>query len=59
VTVSGGFVTRGYLQRVVPDIDERDVFLCGPPIVMRTVREDLAALGVPAARVFTERFSLQ
>jgi len=59
VTVSGGFVTRGYLQRVVPDIAERDVFLCGPPIVMRMLREDLAALGVPAARVFTERFSLQ
>jgi predicted ferric reductase len=58
VTVSGGFVTRGYLARVVPDVVERDVFLCGPPVVMRLVRTDLAALGVPAARVFAERFSL-
>ena len=58
VTVSGGFVTRAYLERVVPDIAAREVFLCGPPVVMRLVRKDLAALGVPDARVFAERFSL-
>lgn len=59
VTVSSGFVTQGYLQRVVPDVGERDVYLCGPPVVMRLLRQDLAALGVPANRVFSERFSLQ
>jgi predicted ferric reductase len=58
VTVSSGFVTRAYLERVVPAITERDVFLCGPPVVMRLVRNDLAALGVPQSRVFAERFSL-
>lgn len=57
-TVSGGLVTRSYLERVVPDVAEREVFLCGPPVVMRMIREDLAALGVPAARIFAERFSL-
>jgi ferredoxin-NADP reductase len=51
-------VTRDYLQRVVPDAAERDVFLCGPPVVMRMLSKDLAALGVPASRVFSERFSL-
>ncbi len=59
VTVSSGFVTRDYLQRVVPDAAERDVFLCGPPVVMRMLSKELAALGVPATRVFSERFSLQ
>jgi predicted ferric reductase len=58
VTVSSGFVTRDYLQRVVPDAAERDVFLCGPPAVMRMLSKDLTALGVPATRVFSERFSL-
>lgn len=58
VTVSSGFVTRDYLKRVVPDVAERDVFLCGPPVVMRMLSRDLAALGVPPARVFSERFSL-
>lgn len=41
------------------DVAERDVFLCGPPVVMRMLSRDLAALGVPPTRVFTERFSLQ
>ena len=59
VTVSSGFVTQGYLKRVVPDVAERDVFLCGPPVVMRMLSRDLAALGVPSARIFAERFSLQ
>lgn len=59
VTVSSGFVTRDYLQRVVPDAAERDVFLCGPPIAMRMVRKDLMGLGVPSAHIFSERFSLQ
>lgn len=58
VTVSSGFVTREYLQRMVPDAAERDVFLCGPPVVMRVLCKDLAALGVAAGRVFSERFSL-
>jgi|694.fasta_scaffold35897_11 ferredoxin-NADP reductase len=59
MTVSSGFVTRDYLRRVVPDVSERDVFLCGPPVVMRMLSKDLVALGVPAARVFSERFALQ
>jgi predicted ferric reductase len=59
VTRSDGFVTRDYLKRVVPDAADRDVFLCGPPVVMRMLSKDLVALGVPAARVFSERFSLQ
>jgi len=58
VTVSSGFVTRDFLQRVVVDAVERDVFLCGPPVVMRMLSTDLAALGVPATRVLSERFSL-
>lgn len=45
--------------RLVGIITERDVFLCGPPVVMRMLSKDLAALGVPATRVFSERFSLQ
>jgi ferredoxin-NADP reductase len=59
VTLSGGFVTREFLQRVVPDVAERDVFLCGPPVVMHKLRIALAELGVPTARVFSESFALQ
>lgn len=59
VTVSSGVVTRAYLQRMVPDAAAREVFLWGPPVVMGTLSKDLVAIGVPATRVFSERFSLQ
>jgi ferredoxin-NADP reductase len=46
------------LQRLVPDIDCRDVFVCGPPGMIAAVDRSLTALGVPKARVHHERFAL-
>jgi ferredoxin-NADP reductase len=44
------------LQRWVPDVAERDVFLCGPTTWTVGVRRLLAAAGVPADRIHTESF---
>ncbi|MFD8233774.1 ferric reductase-like transmembrane domain-containing protein [Streptomyces sp. NPDC059696] len=46
------------LARLVPDLAERDVFLCGPPPMMNAVLGSLRALGVPGPRIHFERFSL-
>ncbi|AKJ09987.1 oxidoreductase [Streptomyces incarnatus] len=46
------------LARLVPDIGERDVFLCGPPGMMTAVLRSLADLGVPRRQIHFERFSL-
>jgi predicted ferric reductase len=46
------------LQALVPDIAERDVFICGPPPMTGAVLQSLRALGVPRSQVHTERFSL-
>lgn len=46
------------LARLVPDIAERDVFLCGPPPMMNAVLRTLADLGVPKQQIHFERFSL-
>ncbi|MFJ9114150.1 ferric reductase-like transmembrane domain-containing protein [Streptomyces sp. NPDC102394] len=48
----------GELARLVPDIAERDVFLCGPPPMMNAVLRTLDELGVPKRQVHFERFSL-
>ena len=45
------------LQRLVPDVRERDVYLCGPVPMMDSVRRSLRALRVPAAQVHWERFA--
>jgi ferredoxin-NADP reductase len=42
------------LLELVPDLAERDVFVCGPPAVTEAVR----ATGVPRRQVFVERFAL-
>nr|WP_237529263.1 ferredoxin reductase family protein [Streptomyces sp. SID5469] len=46
------------LARLVPDIAERDVFLCGPPGMTTTLLRTLRELGVPKQQIHHERFSL-
>jgi len=45
------------LRDLVPDIAQRDVFVCGPPAMVDAVRRRLAALGVPRHHVHFERFA--
>ncbi|MFI0240340.1 ferric reductase-like transmembrane domain-containing protein [Streptomyces sp. NPDC016845] len=46
------------LARLVPDLADRDVFLCGPPPMMHAVLRTLGDLGVPKQQIHFERFSL-
>ncbi|MFJ7337429.1 ferric reductase-like transmembrane domain-containing protein [Streptomyces sp. NPDC101110] len=46
------------LAELVPDLAERDVFLCGPPPMMKAVLGSLRELGVPGPQIHFERFSL-
>jgi predicted ferric reductase len=45
------------LQQVVPDIRERDVFLCGPEPMMAAAQAGLRAAGVPRRHIHNESFS--
>ncbi|MDG4762883.1 ferredoxin reductase family protein [Solwaraspora sp. WMMD406] len=42
----------------VPDIAERDVFVCGPPALTSAVVASVQALGVPGRQIHAERFGL-
>lgn len=46
------------LRSLVPDITERDVYVCGPPAMTAAVVESLRELGVPRRQIHAERFSL-
>ena len=46
------------LTALVPDITERDVYVCGPPPMTTAVLGSLRALKVPPAQIHTEQFSL-
>ena len=42
----------------MPDLADREVFLCGPPPIMNAVLRTLGDLGVPKPQIHFERFSL-
>jgi predicted ferric reductase len=41
---------------LVPDVIERDCYVCGPPVLVDVVRRRLHAIGVPHTSVHFERF---
>jgi predicted ferric reductase len=46
------------LLALVPDIRDREVFVCGPPAMTSAVLRSVRALGVPRRQVHAERFGL-
>jgi len=52
-----GRVDRPMLERLVPDVRDRDVFVCGPLPMMKVVIEALSALDVRGSRIHYERFA--
>ncbi|WNZ14285.1 ferredoxin reductase family protein [Streptomyces sp. 11x1] len=48
----------GSLRALVPDITERDVYVCGPPSMTAAVLGALRELAVPRRQVHAERFGL-
>jgi ferredoxin-NADP reductase len=45
------------LARLVPDVQEREAFVCGPPPMMNSVIGALRVLGVSGSRIHHERFA--
>ncbi|MCX5009095.1 ferredoxin reductase family protein [Streptomyces sp. NBC_00638] len=48
----------GSLRALVPDITERDVYVCGPPAMTAAVLSGLRSLRVPRRQVHAEKFGL-
>ena len=51
-------LSPSHLLELVPDIAERDVFLCGPPAMIDAIHKNLRRAHVPRRHVHTERFAL-
>lgn len=46
-----------HLQRLIPDIAARDVYVCGPPAMTEATRASLSRSGVPPRQIVIERFT--
>jgi predicted ferric reductase len=55
--VPSGPLSPGWLRHYVPDVAERDIYVCGPDRMMATVAASLRALRVPASQVHQESFA--
>lgn len=51
-----GFLDAEKIQRLVPDLVDRDTYLCGQPPMMKKIRAILREQG--AKRIYSERFAL-
>ena len=51
-----GLLSPARLRALVPDIAERDVFVCGPPSLTRATRASLRAAGVGPRQIVCEEF---
>ena len=47
-----------HLRELVPDVADREVFLCGPPAMTNVIEKSVRGAGVPRAFVHVERFAL-
>lgn len=52
-----GFIDKEKVVRLVPDFYAREVFLCGPPLMMKATVENLKQLGFSEKYIHFERFS--
>ena len=47
-----------HLHELVPDIAEREVYLCGPPAMARAIERSVRKARVPRRQIHVERFAL-
>ena len=53
-----GFVSVDIIQQQIPDMTVPDYFICGPPAMMKILKKQLLAKGVPESAIHTEEFSM-
>jgi ferredoxin-NADP reductase len=54
--IQKGMLTPELLKQLVADLCDRDVYLCGPPPMMRALSTTLAGFGVHESQIHYERF---
>ena len=50
-----GFITRGTIREQVPDLNERTIYLCGPPLMVSCLEDIFYDLEIPMDRIKKEK----
>ncbi len=53
-----GFLTAEYINSEAGGVKGKEIFLCGPPPMMKSIRAQLKSMGVPNSKIHSEEFSM-
>jgi ferredoxin-NADP reductase len=51
-------LSPAHLRELVPDIEDRDIFVCGPPSMTEAAVRNVRAAGIRRRHIHAERFAL-
>jgi predicted ferric reductase len=54
-----GFLTADYIEKQSEGLAGKDIFICGPPGMMKAMRTQLRAKGIPNRMIHSEEFAMQ
>ncbi|MDB5168470.1 MAG: putative Ferredoxin--NAD(+) reductase [Candidatus Saccharibacteria bacterium] len=55
---TNAFLSARYIADNIEDILHKEIFICGPPAMMKAMRSQLKGLGVKNSKIHTEEFSM-
>ncbi len=58
ITSSTGRITAEAVYKNIPDLKKRDILICGPLPMMKSLREQFNNIGIRNSHIFTEEFSI-
>lgn len=54
----GKRITADYINEITPDLQEADIFICGPVPMMKSLKSQFKKLGLKGSQIHTEEFAL-
>ena len=54
-----GYISAEHIISQVGSLNATDIFICGPPGMMNSLKKQFTAAGVPKRSIHTEEFSIQ
>jgi predicted ferric reductase len=55
---AGGFLTADIIEQICGTVAGKEIFICGPPMMMKSIRAQLLARGVTKSKIHSEEFSM-
>ncbi|MEO6513617.1 MAG: ferredoxin reductase family protein [Candidatus Saccharimonadales bacterium] len=54
----GGFLNMAFVSQATNGVENKEIFLCGPPAMMKSLRTQLKGLNVPGKHIHDEIFAI-